>query len=280
MEKKKLLLVAVSVGVFLVIAISAAILIFTPKISAGGPPSVTGVPSAARPPGTSFTPGVNQTSEITDGTTDYFDPVDILRDPPHNGIGGIPPAANTGQETPASLSREQPGQHYPGAQSGGGGLPPTTINVPSPATPGVPKPPAESRPQSPPAAAPSVAVRQAPAASKPAAPKSTAPKSDAADRPASKSTDAAAKPAAQKARSDYWIQTGSFGKKSGAEAIQETLAQKGITSIIHTVEKNGTLYRVWVGPYTSETEANYWLPLVRSINGFAGSFVYQSRSQR
>jgi DedD protein len=36
-------------------------------------------------------------------------------------------------------------------------------------------------------------------------------------------------------------------------------------------------YRVRVGPYTSENEANYWLALVRAVEGFGGSQVRSSR---
>jgi DedD protein len=83
----------------------------------------------------------------------------------------------------------------------------------------------------------------------------------------------AAKPSS-KVREDYWVQTGAFSAKIRAEGAKETLADKGITSIIDDREVDGkTWYRVRVGPYTSETEARYWLALVQSIDGFNGSQV-------
>jgi len=75
-------------------------------------------------------------------------------------------------------------------------------------------------------------------------------------------------------KNDYWVQTGAFTAKVRAEGVKENLASKGITSVIENRDVDGrTWYRVRVGPYTSETEANYWLALVQSIDGFADSQV-------
>jgi len=64
-----------------------------------------------------------------------------------------------------------------------------------------------------------------------------------------------------------------------AESVKESLESKGIASIIENRNIGGrTLYRVRVGPYLSETEANYWLALVRSIDGFADSQVRVSQA--
>ena len=84
---------------------------------------------------------------------------------------------------------------------------------------------------------------------------------------------------AGKAHNNFWVQTGAFSTKIRAEGVKETLESKGITSIIENREINGkTWYRVRVGPYTSENEANYWLTLVKSIDGFADSQIRQSQS--
>jgi DedD protein len=73
---------------------------------------------------------------------------------------------------------------------------------------------------------------------------------------------------------DYWIQTGAFSALVRAEDAKENLASKGLSSIIDNREVDGQIwYRVRIGPYTSENEANYWLPLVRAINGFGESQV-------
>jgi DedD protein len=80
--------------------------------------------------------------------------------------------------------------------------------------------------------------------------------------------------AAPRSQQDYWIQTGAFSALVRAEGAKETLAAKGLSSIIDDREVDGqTWYRVRVGPYTSENEANYWLSLVRAIDGFDQSQV-------
>ncbi|MDR1286019.1 MAG: SPOR domain-containing protein [Treponema sp.] len=66
-----------------------------------------------------------------------------------------------------------------------------------------------------------------------------------------------------------------------AEGAREILASKGITSIIENRVVDGkTWYRVRVGPYTSENEANYWLSLVKTIDGFTESQVRLTGAQR
>jgi DedD protein len=104
--------------------------------------------------------------------------------------------------------------------------------------------------------------------------------SGAATKPATASPAAARASASPRPRSqeDYWIQTGAFSALVGAENAKEILASKGLGSIIDDREVNGqTWYRVRVGPYTSENEANYWLALVRAIEGFGGSQVRNSQ---
>jgi DedD protein len=92
----------------------------------------------------------------------------------------------------------------------------------------------------------------------------------------------AAKPApAVKTYNNYWVQAGSFSAKARAEDVKETLATKGITSIIENRDVNGdTFFRVRIGPYTSQNEADYWLSLIKSINGFEGSQIWQNSSVR
>jgi DedD protein len=66
---------------------------------------------------------------------------------------------------------------------------------------------------------------------------------------------------------------------SRAQGARETLAAKGITSIIENRDVNGTtFFRVRVGPYTSKNEADYWLALIKNINGFENSQVWQTQS--
>jgi DedD protein len=129
-------------------------------------------------------------------------------------------------------------------------------------------------------AIPEVKPAPAPAAPKPAASASAA--SKPAVKPAQKAAAASAKPApsAQKTRNDYWVQAGSFVNKSSADNAKAYLAKKGIGSIITNTDVNGkTYYRVRVGPYTSSNEADYWLALIKSIDGCEKAQVWRSTTK-
>jgi DedD protein len=276
MEKKKLLLVAVSVGIFLVIVISAAILIFTPKapetetVVSANRPIAAGV-SGTLPP---QTPIQQMTPERTQPAT--VDAADMVRNT--DGIQGIqsPPQATAVQENHFYINGETPSDAYVVEKTDGSTATRVVINVPKPSTAAVPDTPSGGTPTGGiPAASPArSAPRQTAPVSRPAAsvapPKTSAP--------------AAARPAAMpqtRTYNDYWVQTGAFSAKVRAEGAKETLSSKGIASIIENREVDGkTWYRVRVGPYTSENEASYWLALVKSIDGFAGSQIRQTQSRR
>ena len=219
MEKKKLLIVAVSVGVVLLIIIAIPLLMITSSQNNVFPANtpqdwVTVVEPGIRSPEPIAEPAVVQPVES------------VLAQP----------------EEPAQL----------------------TLTVPVPQTAAVPDTPVT--PQKPLTVKTSVA-KPAVAQSAPAKP---------APKPA-------AKPAAapSKTYDTYWVQTGAFSTKIRAESAKESLASKGITSIIDNRDIDGkTWYRVRVGPYTSEAEANYWLALVKSIDGFADSQVRLSQASR
>jgi len=106
------------------------------------------------------------------------------------------------------------------------------------------------------------------------APKEAKQQSPVAAKPA-----AAEKPKTVKTydSSNFWIQTGAFSTIKYAEGAKDYLAERGITSIIEDPVINGkTWYRVRVGPYTTRDEANYWLALVKSIDGFSASQVWET----
>jgi DedD protein len=247
MEKKKLLLVAVSVGVFLVIVMGAAILVLSPK--SGTAVAAAGIERPI-PPGGSFSPPAQPAS---------VDAADMTRTGEVQGLEAPPPSLTANQENVFYFLGDNPDQIV--QQGSGDEKNRVVISVPKPATAAVPDaPPAQPKP----AAAPSPArTAPAPARPAPAAAPRTAP--------------AAAKPKAE-AHNDFWVQTGSFSTLVRADGVKETLASKGIASIIENRQVEGkTFYRVRLGPYTSQTEANYWLSLIKTIQGFEESQVWQSR---
>jgi DedD protein len=243
MEKKKLLLVAVSVGIFLVIVLSAAILIFTPKAPGAGTAVSSARPIPAGVPGTfPAQPPVQGSGQIQTPPAGperlqpaTVDAADMVRN--SDGIQGIqsPPQATAIQENHFYINGENPGDSYVVEKTDGDAATRVVINVPKPSAAAVPDTPAAPSGRS--------APRQTAPASRPAASpgKTGAPAKPAAAKPAT-----VAKPAPQtRIYNDYWVQTGAFTAKVRAEGVKETLSAKGIASIIENREVDGKVwYRV------------------------------------
>ena len=282
MEKKKLLLVAISVGIFLVIAIGAAI-VFMPKKgiipsgaiasrpASGGSTGIT-VPSPSNPPlpvaagpgpasgtgsasGTSPAAGPGPTSG-TDFQPSPVDPVGLVKGP-----GDVP-----GLKSPPEGTTRQGADFYVNGTLRVNPVksPETIINVPKPSSAAIPDAPAagSTKPNK---------VVSAPAP-RPASP---APKPAAQSKP----------PAPTKVHDDFWVQAGAFSTIAKAEGVKESLASRGITSIIENRDMDGkTLFRVRTGPYTSKNEADYWLSLIKTIQkqvfGFEDSQVRLTQTKR
>ena len=95
------------------------------------------------------------------------------------------------------------------------------------------------------------------------------------------STTASTKPAAstttKKPVTRYWVQVASYTNKKTAENSRAILSDSKINSDIYTYQdENGKLYyRVRVGPYTTKSEAEYWMAKIAQISDFskAGSYV-------
>ncbi|MDR1948956.1 MAG: SPOR domain-containing protein [Spirochaetaceae bacterium] len=266
MEKKKLLLVAISVGVFLVIVIGASLLVFAPG-NAVPPASAAGTvgPAAAGPrqpiaPGSPGTipadPEENQPASV--------DPTGMIRNTEDFRVLQTPPAStvtiqgNNGGTDDADLRQFGVQQN---TETGGNRV---VITVPRPSTAAVSDTPKRSS-------------SPAPAAKPPARSPAPAQAKQPAAAPARKPA-AAPQPRAYDA---YWVQTGSFSARNRADTVKETLASKGITSIIENRDVDGkTWYRVRVGPYISQNEADYWLSRIKLIDGFEASQVWKSQVRR
>jgi DedD protein len=137
------------------------------------------------------------------------------------------------------------------------------ISVPQPSAPAIPQVRETAPAVKPVAVQPATAAQPRPAAS-------------AATRPA-----AAAVPAQQKIHQDFWVQAGSFSSRERADGLKNTLDNKGLTAIVtNQVIDGNTFFRVRLGPYTSRNEADYWLAMVRSIDGFQDSMIWESQSRR
>jgi len=243
MEKKKLLLVAVAVGIVLLIIIGIPLMMIAPR---------------QRPtlPLQSSLPNIERdwiTTVDSTGAQRIQSPVAGTTAEPQAYTGGA-------QSREVTFSEPVEAPHV------------TTLTVPVPETAAVPNTPiTQARKPS------TVKLTTEPAApvNTPAAkPAVVAVKSAPTSKSAAKPPMAKAAANSAKTYNNYWVQTGAFSTKIRAEGAKESLASKGIASIIDNRDIDGkTWYRVRVGPYISETEANYWLALVKSIDGFAESQI-------
>ena len=250
-EKKKLLLVTISVGIFLVLVIGTAIFVIAPKKTPDNSAAITSREQtniSVPPPSGSQTPVMDSVEQGTVQTSPV-DAVEMVRT-----SGDVPGL----KAAPEGTARQGNDFYINGATQ-------TVISVPKPATAAVPN------------AAPAEKTVSAPAPKKPA----ETPKPAATAAPKSSTPAAKAAPAQPKVYDDYWVQTGAFSTVAKAQGVKETLANKGITSIIENRDVDGkTLFRVRVGPYTSKNEADYWLSLIKSIGGFEDSQIRQTQSRR
>jgi DedD protein len=304
MEKKKLLLVTISVGVFLVIVIGASILVFSPRNPAPAvmaavserpiPAGIQGTLQAVSP-GIAGSPVTVDTPQETDTALQVqpatADPTNMVRNP--DGFQSL-------QTPPSSISAVQENRFYINndttqpvlIERKDGDSTRVVINVPRPTTAAVPNAQAASQPSASASAATSAPAARTASGSaatrSTAAPGSSTPRQTAAAAPA-RTVAAPARSAPQTPQSRtynaYWVQTGSFPTRNQADKAKEILAAKGLTAVIENGDVRGeTWYRVRVGPYTSQNEADYWLSLIKSINGkphidLASSIVWMSNTR-
>jgi DedD protein len=264
MEKKKLLLVSVSVGLFLVIVIGASILVFSPRdypsvtkseivpISPGMPQAAVGVPPVETAP-----PSAPEIAIEQPAPGDTVPPANEQRT-----LGNVIYINGDNAENAVRVERLNDGNTT------------TYINIPSPreniitvTTPQVPQSAPPAAYVETPAAAPAKSV-----AAKPETPVSAQKSGAALVSSGTNVEKAASKPA-------WWVQANSYSRKAYADNAKKFLETKGITSVITDGVIGGkTFYRVRVGPYSSKTEADYWLSLIKTIEGMENSLVWQSSS--
>lgn len=298
MENKKLYLAVIIVGIFLVLVIGVSLLVFLPKkstttayastegnqlISAGSlKPGSEGTAS----PGASPTPGAtSETPQSSSAKPEGVPPVnpgewvknpqsiqtipatpqsitqsrgDVIIIYGDNTVTGSRPVVSTTTPQGSSLTIEVPGKNTPAPSIS----PETTTGQgqgEQKQTSGV------GGNGSAVSAGPGEGSRSTTTGA-PTAPKGTTTSSAPAPKETVRAT--------PRTYTDYWIQTGAFTSKTRAEDVRGALAQRGIKSFIEvkTVD-NTTYYRVRVGPYTSKTEAEYWLKLIHSLDGFAESYI-------
>jgi DedD protein len=279
MEKKKLLLVAVSVGIFLIIVIGLSILIFLPRNKEPVSNARAVSKGTAVNPNTAINSDSGIPSEPEQTAPATVDAVDMLRN--RDMIQGLqsPPV-------PTIVRAEESDRSGTGrtSENNGSNL---VIEVQRPSAAAVPNTDSAGRTGSnqnvaPVPSRPASSTRDTP--SSVPAPSTRSPNPPVATiTPASKPVSSEpSKPPAQasKTHEDYWIQVGAFSTQVKAQDLKDMLASKGITAIIENRDVNGqNFFRVRVGPYTSQNESNYWLAHIKTL-GFEESQIRQSSALR
>ena len=101
--------------------------------------------------------------------------------------------------------------------------------------------------------------------------KAPVPKKQTAQKTAEKL--AAAKQAEQ---TQYWVQVTSLTSRKSADTAREVLDENKITADVftYTDAKGQLFYRVRVGPYTTKSEAEYWQAKIARIDTFKNTSSY------
>lgn len=101
--------------------------------------------------------------------------------------------------------------------------------------------------------------------------KKTEPKSPSKTKPA-----ATTKTASAPEKTEYWIQVTSLTSRKNADTAREVLDENKIPADVftYTDSKNRLFYRVRVGPYTTKSEAEYWKTRIAKIENFKNSQSY------
>lgn len=109
----------------------------------------------------------------------------------------------------------------------------------------------------------------------------------AAAKPANSAAKNTGKPKAAAAKTAsvpdrFWVQAASFTDKENAENARSILANEKIPAEVFTYrDKNGkTFYRLRVGPYTTESEAQYWNSRIKLIEHFSSTQSYVTNSSK
>ena len=109
----------------------------------------------------------------------------------------------------------------------------------------------------------------------------------AAAKPANSAAKNTGKPKAAAAKTAsvpdrFWVQAASFTDKENAENARSILANEKIPAEVFTYrDKNGkTFYRLRVGPYTTESEAQYWNSRIKLIEHFSSAQSYVTNSSK
>lgn len=286
MEQKKTLWIVAAAGVFLLVVIGAALILYSPAVQNKSPVQTS----------LSYSDGLNSFSSVSSSgnenifrNSEIFPENDGMSEAGKNSESSVSPV-----EEPVNAKDEASGQpvkvENATLYSDNVYLIETTpsvttvidLNALKPSAPAAKNyAPAESFNE--PKVEQKVQAAETPSSAvvsqkKVAGPKvEQKPVSKSVSKPAVKKTavpakKTASKPAETKASvpDTYWIQVGSYEVKKLADDARKILENNKIPNEVFTHKEKGKLfYRVRVGPYTTKQEAQYWQKCIRAINEFS-----------
>lgn len=280
MEQKRTLWIVSAVGVFLLVVVGAALIMYSPaaKKSYSTAPALSKSPVSSQvlppPPAQTFNADEvpvmpqpetfdNKKDSITaenltvyaTNTTVYGSEMTTID---LNELKSGTSAAVTEKKESSTISKVEPKyeSNYDSSKS--------NSSKPVSEQPAVAKNPVKvSAPVSKPAPA---------ATSKPAAARKPS-KTTVAKTTSSKP--AVSKPAAPAKADRFWIQVASYEMKKNADEARSVLEKNKIQAEVFTTQVKGKMYyRVRVGPYTTKSEAQYWKELISRTETFAKTNSY------
>lgn len=288
MEQKKTLFILAAVGIFLVIVIGTACIIYSPAKQAT--PTVATISpvekkTSAAPVNTGWTNTV-QESPVDTSATESLDAEienqtipaltanvkDLVVYSDNTTVYGTPQYQDQTGATTIDLnslkndfSAEQSAENKSSNQNINITVNLSETNTTSARTVSAPAAKKETRPAPQPAPA-STKVTKAPEAKK------TTP----AAAPAAKTAEPKKAAPAEKKVVQYWVQVAAFSNKKTAEDARSVLDENKIPSDIFTYKdaKGKMYYRVRVGPYTTKSEGEYWKSRIMKIDQFAKTESY------
>ncbi|MDR1126528.1 MAG: SPOR domain-containing protein [Treponema sp.] len=259
MEKKKILLIAIITGVFLTAVILFPLVLLsnnkaTATAAAVVPAEIYNPQPASADVMEMVTTPTQQRETSQNITINNFSPdanaVESAKNPDGSVTINVLPAGpsqpTTITQTPIS---ETPNQPAP---------------TPTVSTPVVEKPATSPAPPKQPTTQTQTPTRSTtPAKTTPAKPTTTTPAVKTTPKPQEKS--------------EYWIQTGSFTVKANADKAKALLDGEGIPNVVveNSVVKERTVFRIRSGPHRTKSEAEFWLKLVKAMDGFKESYVLE-----
>lgn len=288
MEQKRILWIVAVVGIFLLVVIGAALILYAPPNNSD--PVMASVqsqrdiwvhPTTERVSNEQKTSGRDEQSKMDTQELAITIPTEIMGDTPVVGTASYPLAPNTLQTHELTVIS---GNTTVYSADGVTSIDLSAANIAK-------QPLASTTPAQSEKAVTTVTTRlPSTSSATPKAVSSTTPKVASTPAPKAASTPAAKLVPAKKPATalsvvkapanQYWVQAASFISKKNAEEARSALSREKIPAEVFTHDdaRGITYYRVRVGPYTTKSEAEYWNSLIKLIDQFGTTQSYVTNS--